>query len=398
MTLLKKIPKIVFVLFLLCSFSFGQTVKGEIVQQHVDAGGNGYSLVKVWGTYTEMGHAHGYLLADVINVEIASLKKLLGVGYAPIKKQVAGSVFPVDATEEINGIISGILAKTPSSTVDAGDLKVLNTYVDWGYTRGCRSHSCWGSYVSAPVKTLSTRRADYSGAQIAQLLGSVHFMLCAYLPSLTGKIQWFNFGIPGIVISGTGVNEYGTMVSVHDGPGSGDGPPSVDKVLTRSVATRLMMTADNLPNDISKHVDLVYSALQPYKAWTGSFLNYYVPEGHAGVISCEPTQGFNDLRKPKTDYFGGEVIVTSNTQTNGHSTPSDFPEIDAYYNGAKPKALPNHWGILDVVTIDDGAQLMSVEYRNRGDMTIWCRGRLLATKTTPKIVVEWSNLFRRNRY
>ena len=156
--------------------------------------------------------------------------------------------------------------------------------------------------------------------------------------------------------------------------------------------------SDNLPDDISKQLDLIYSALQPYKAWTGSFLNYYAPEGNAGVISCEPTQGFNDLRKPQNDYFGGEVIVTSNAQTNGHSTPSDFPEINAYYNGAKPKALANHWGALDVVTIDDGAQLMSVEYRNRGDMTIWSRGRLLGTKTTPKIVVEWSNLFRRNRY
>lgn len=78
-----------------------------------------------------------------------------------------GSVFPSDATEEMNGIVAGVKAKTPASTVDAGDLKVLNTYGDWGYTRGCRSHSCWGSYVSTPVKTLSTRRTDYNGAKIA---------------------------------------------------------------------------------------------------------------------------------------------------------------------------------------------------------------------------------------
>lgn len=131
MNLLRKIPETILVLLLLCSSSSGQTVKGEIVQQQVDVSGNGYSLIKVWGTYAEMGYAHGYLLADVVNMEIASLKKLLGVGYASIKKQVGGSVFPADATEEINGIITGILAKTPSSTVDAGDLKVLNTYADW---------------------------------------------------------------------------------------------------------------------------------------------------------------------------------------------------------------------------------------------------------------------------
>jgi hypothetical protein len=393
MKLSNKASGTISVLFLLCAVSYGQTVNGEIIQQQVDDRGNGYSLIKVWGTYAEMGYAHGYLLAEVINAEIASLKKLLGPGYASIKTQVRGSVFPADALEEIDGIIAGTMAKTPSSTVDADDLKVLNTYTDWGYTLGCRSHSCWGSYVSAPVKTLSTRRADYSGAKIAQVVGSIHFLFCAYVPSQTGKIKWLNFGIPGIVISGTGVNEYGTIVSIHDSPSSGDGPPAGTNVLTRSMALRLMMTVDSLPNDISQQLDFVYKALRPYKTWTSSFLNYYAPEGNAGVISGEPARGFHNLRRPQPAYFGGEVIVTSNEQTDGASTPSDFTTINSYYSGTKPKTLADHWRALDVVNTDDGAQLMSVEYRQRGDMTVWARGRLLGTNTTSKIVIEWSDLF-----
>lgn len=82
----------------------------------------GHSLVQVWGTYKEMGQAHGYFLAEAINVEIALLKKLLGVRYASIKTQVGGSVFPSDATEEMNGIVARVKAKTPSGPVDAGDL------------------------------------------------------------------------------------------------------------------------------------------------------------------------------------------------------------------------------------------------------------------------------------
>jgi hypothetical protein len=35
---------------------------------------------------------------------------------------------------------------------------------------------------------------------------------------------------------------------------------------------------------------------------------------------------------------------------------------------------------------------MSVEYRNKGDMTVWARS-LLGTNTTPKVVIEWSKLF-----
>jgi len=302
-------------------------------------------------------------------------------------------MFPSDAAEEMDGIVSGVLDKTSSSTVDAGDLRILNTYGDWGYTRGCRSHSCWGSYVAAPVKTLSTRRTDYNGAKIAQVVGSIDFLLCAYLPSETGKLRWLNFGIPGVVISGTGVNEYGTIVSIHDSPETGAGPPVGPNVLTRSLASRLMMTLSHLPSDSSRQLDFAYHTLQPFKSWTGSFLNYYAPEGSGGVITSDPTQGFHLLRKPQASYFGGEVLVTSNQQTNGSVVPSDFTAIDAYYRGAKPKTLTDHWGALDLVDIDVGAQMMSVAYRNRGDMTLWARGRLLGTKTTPKIVIEWSDLF-----
>ena len=38
-------------LFLLGASSYGQTVKGQVVQQHLDAAGNGYSFIKVWGTH-----------------------------------------------------------------------------------------------------------------------------------------------------------------------------------------------------------------------------------------------------------------------------------------------------------------------------------------------------------
>jgi len=112
----------------------------------------------------------------------------------------------------------------------------------------------------------------------------------------------------------------------------------------------------------------------------------------------ELTQGFHVLRKPQATYFGGEVIVTSNEQTDGTAGPSDFTAIDSSYRGDKPKTLADHWGSSDFVDIDVGAQLMSVEYRNRGEMTVWARGRLLGTKTTQKIVIEWSDLFgARNR-
>jgi len=154
-----------------------------------------------------------------------------------------------------------------------------------------------------------------------------------------------------------------------------------------------MMTVDNLPTDVSEQVDYVYNALQGYQAWTGSFLNYYAPEGNAGVLSLSASEGFYNLRKPQPSYFGGEVIVTSNQYTNGMSTPSDFSQVNSYYNNPAPKTLANHWGLLDSVSTQNGAQQISVEYRDHEDMTIWFRGRLFGKATTPIVKLEWSELF-----
>jgi len=51
--------RIASVLLLFCAVSYGKAVNGEIVQQQLDVSGNGHSVIKVWGTYREMGYAHG---------------------------------------------------------------------------------------------------------------------------------------------------------------------------------------------------------------------------------------------------------------------------------------------------------------------------------------------------
>jgi len=149
--------------------------------------------------------------------------------------------------------------------------------------------------------------------------------------------------------------------------------------------------------DVSLQVDDIFDALKAYQVWTGGFINYYAPEGNAGVFSLSASQGFFDLRKPVYSYYGGDVIVTSNQYTYGSSTPSDFQshseDIDAYYSNTAPKTLASHWGFLDKVGTSLGAQQMSVEYRGHEDMTIWVRGRLFDTATTPIIKLEWSELF-----
>ena len=93
------------------------------------------------------------------------------------------------------------------------------------------------------------------------------------------------------------------------------------------------------------------------------------------------------------DYDNDTISVNATFYLNGTSTPSDATLFNSYYNDHSPKTLADHWGVLDEVDTSLGVQQLSVEYRGRDDMTIWARGRLLGTATTPIIKLEWSELF-----
>jgi len=373
----------------------GQPINGQILQQKLDAG-YGYTVMKVWGTYYEMGRAHGYLLADDIADAVQAGKTALDQDYDYTKQLMQNTAIPLDASQEINGIVAGVKEKKPTSDIDYGDILVYTTYFDWKRGLACRSHSTWGSYVTDPVKTLSTRRLDYDSQEMTRMLLNKHILIQAYSPSEPGYVNWINLAVPGFVIPGTTVNEYGTIVSMHNSPNTAVVSDVVSSVLTRSLAARKMVTIKDLPEDLSLQFNYIYNALQQYSPYTGGFHNYYAPEGHAGVFSLSQGDGgFSDIRRPQSSYFRGDVIVTSNKHTDGTSTPHDFEEdIDGYYSDPTPKTLADHWGLLDKVDSDSvGAHQMSIEYRNRNDMTMWFRGKLLGTDTTPIIKLEWSDLF-----
>jgi len=380
-----RIHKLLFIILIIHSFSVYAQVNGEIIENSQDTGGNGYSVIKLWGTYYEMGYAYGYLLADDIEDRVQGTKSLAGGSYSSLKTRISATFFPDDMIQEINGMIDGIKAQNPSSTVDSGDIMMLNTYGDWEYAGLCRSHSCWGSYVSSPVKTLSTRRLDLSNDFYFQG-GSAHHIITVY----DTDNKWINFATPGVIIAVTAINEEGTMVSIHDSPSSSGGSPYGNNLLTRCVATRYMMTMPH-PEPLSEQADAVFDALKDYTPWTGSYLNYYAPENGA-VITCSNSQGFYAINKGSQSYFNGDVVMTTNDDTDGSYTPSGGEQIAALYQTPGPKTLQQHWNVLDSTGGIQGLQLVSVAVRDEADMTIWFRGKLRYS-TTPRLEYEWSELF-----
>jgi hypothetical protein len=202
--------------------------------------------------------------------------------------------------------------------------------------------------------------------------------------------------LPGGVAAATGVNEFGTLVSLHDY--NSTGADLMADRMPRSVVARYALTFAT-GGDLSTHLTSVFSELQLYEIMTGGFVNYYAPEGHGGVMTADPYQSpgpdFYHLRLPQAVWHHGEAMVTTNQFTDGATTPGDEDfGADDYYDVESPKTLESHWDLLWSGG-GDKLHVMSVAYRGRGDMTIWADGRIDPPHggRTPRLEWEWSELF-----
>ncbi len=299
---------------------------GVILDQELDDNNKGYTVIRVWGSNYEMGYAQAELLGDYMVQAFNETKDYLGDDYNPTRLIIADAVWmPPGIEDEIDGMVDCLAVTHPSESIDELDVKVCNTLGDWAYA-GCRSHTCWGRYVTAPIKTLSTRRLDFTIPYSA----ACHHVLCARDPD-DGSPRWVNLAWPGYVLTATGLNEFGTLVSSHDYQSTNtDFSPGR---MPRMVAFRYAMTFAINP-DVSTHLNDTFAELQNYEIMTGSFLNYYAPEGYGGVMTCNPYVSgpdFYHLRVPQEIWHHGEAMITTNAWTDGTFTPPDEDfGVDAY--------------------------------------------------------------------
>jgi len=359
---------------------------GIILAQELDANDYGYTVIRVWGSHYQMGYAQASLLGEYIVDAVEDIKSLAGPEYSSLRSLMAVAVWkPPEIEDELDGMVASLAETHPAAAIDKLDLKAINTYGDWGYA--CRSHIAWGRYVEAPIKTLATRRLDFGSP--TEMVN--HHVLCARDPN-DGSPRWVNLGWPGAVAVATGVNEFGTLSSLHD-YGSGGADLSAGR-MPRMVAARYALTFPS-GADPSTHLAEVFAELQGYEIMTGGFVNYYTPEGHGGVMTADPDHAGSDfyhLRTPQGDWHHGEAMITTNVFTDGTSTPGDEDfGADAYYNVESPKTLTSHWNLL--ASGRNPLHVLSVAYRNRGDMTLWADGRLDGVGRTPRLEWEWSELF-----
>jgi hypothetical protein len=334
-----------------------------------------------------MGYAHGVLLADWIQLAYTQMRTTFGSLWPQIRARVSGWTFQPEVTgDEFQGILDGVRAMHPETTMDLIDLKACGTFGDWSYSFACRSTSCWGRWVELPFTTLSARKLQFYTLP-PQVTQQWHHVLCAWEPD-DGTPAWVNFGFPGYASSVTGVNEYGTIASLHDW-NSSVGTNWAD-ALPRTMACRWILTMD-LGEDPMTHLQTAFDALHPFHVAAGGFINYYVPEGGAGVIKSSKNQGFFAIRRPRPEYMNGESISTNNSDIDG---TTGIEPWDAYYETLDPPDVrATMAGLWSTAFEATDMHIVEVGFREPADMTIWFAGRLQSGMGA-RVEWEWTELFR----
>jgi len=372
------------------------TLNGKIIKQQLNSERVGYTVIGLWGTHHEMGFAHGNLLADDIVTAVAEAKKVFGEKLYPSARALAAVMVwePAEIEREIDGMLEGIKTARPAAEVDAIDIKVINTVGDWFYPPACASHSSWGSFVEAPVRAPHSRRLDTPLVLVSPSVK--HHVLIARQATDGSRVRWVNAAWPGYVTSLTGVNEYGVQVSLHDLVGEMKASLTAGH-LPRFVAARHALTAvGGVP--VERQLDFVVDALSRYTLMTGGFINFYAPEGHGGVLTCLAGRHCSKVRRPMPTFHNGEVLITTNFETDGLAAPEWGEYIDAFYKAGGPKTLAEHFTLLKQgKPFSPVAHLLSVAYRARGEMTLWFEGVIDNNSTPgPRLELEFADLFDRS--
>lgn len=362
-------------------------VNGEILAQELYYE-QGHTVLHVWGSHYEMGYAHGYLMAEWLQLAYEQFSVAFGYYWEMARTRVAGWTFlPIECEEEFAGMIAGLRVHFPETTMDVIDAKVASTIGDWLYAVACRSTCCWDELVDPPYTTLAMRKLQFMEFP-PQITQQWHHVICAWEPD-DGSPRWVNFGFGGYASAVTGVNEYGTLASLHDW-NSNMGPDYPD-ALPRTMACRYVLTMELDPDPLT-HLATVFAALQPYHTATGGFINYYVPDGGAGVIKHSKSLGYYDTRIPQLAWMDGHVISTNNSDIDGTYGISPWAP---YYNSLDPPlgVRATMDGLWETGYQSSDMHMMALGYGGGEEMTFWFEGRL-QSGTTGRIELEWEDLFR----
>jgi len=115
-------------------------VNGVILDQQLDAGGKGYTVLRVWGSHYEMGYAHAWFLADDIVTGVEEVETQAGVYYSVLRSLIEGAVWqPVEIEDEFAGMVDALRT---TKIVDHANLTATEESPEQARQAAGHGHKC----------------------------------------------------------------------------------------------------------------------------------------------------------------------------------------------------------------------------------------------------------------
>jgi hypothetical protein len=363
---------------------------------------DGQRILRVWGTPTQMGHAHGALLRDAI-VDVIEHYALQVVPPATLAATGAalaevGDIAP-GLREEAAGIVAGMRehggAEVPSlgRELVADDLLALNAMTDL-VAIGCSSLSSWGAGVTedrdgAPMVV---RNLDWSDD--ADLLE--HQIILVTMPSDPTRQPVVSIGFAGYIACLSCLNEAGVTALFN--MGYGEHTASLAGAMAGFAPANLLLRdaleRRDVDGDGSSRADDVQAAITKARH-VGSYIVHVVEPRHAesparvlevesdGVVVRGPESGLGPERLAATNHLREKAAPTSCSRytrlvRGAHRTPR--------FDRA---AL---WDLGRSVRLDEVVHTVLVEPATR-ELTLWLRRPGdAADDASPGVHHAWADL------
>lgn len=313
-------------LLFLCVVLVGQdtALQPELCGRFSDA--NGARVLELWGTPTERGFAHGYLLGQEIVAAFESDLLVMMMGrFAAYEKRVIGELIPhfdftKDEEAELKGMFAGIEARLPAEQrilkrlkrpLSIDDLKAVNTAGDWA-PYGCSSLALGGHFTKDGAPAV-VRNFDYFGLKLL-----LDYQTIMVVRPEDGKFGYAGVSYPGGIGVITGLNTEGVFIAIHDVPVQ----PS-DDIFARPNVPRLVAQRRILLG--TRGADALEATRKNLKIWPTLFGNNFMlatgsaapGKPFAAVFEYDLREGLDDgvtmrLADGASDGAACDVLASTN--------------------------------------------------------------------------------------
>jgi len=247
----------------------------------------GVPVLRLWGSPTQQGYAHGYLLAEPIAQLFGCLVGSGGLIDSPEQYAALLEItqtrmrFTERYEQELQAILEGMRSRLGADRLrleplgrwlGVDDLKALQCVADW-LPMMCSSFSAWGP-ATQDGGVITGRNLDFRS--IAAFQGEVPALITVYLPEERGRCRWVNVGMPGVIGCTTGMNEFGVTLSLHDADPLG--PPPSEGLTPRVLAMRDAIEQATGDDPVGQ----IETVLGEFKPVYGSNVHVSVPRDKSG--------------------------------------------------------------------------------------------------------------------